>query len=84
VITLTKPPEKLRNTTNVKRPSNVSPNAMYLARSPDLVVAGEDFLHFFRGELVPLDTGDILIVPLKAGCIYKMLQGQGVRLRPRS
>ncbi len=30
VITLTKPPDRRRNTTNAKRPSNVSPNAMYL------------------------------------------------------
>lgn len=59
-----------------------------LSRSPDLVVTSENFLDFFRAELVPLDMGDIVIVPLKAGnghtpivaaCIYNMLQRQGGR-----
>jgi hypothetical protein len=52
--------------------------------SPDLVVAGKNLLHLIRGELVPLDMDDVVIVPLKAennhnaivsGCIYETLHG---------
>jgi len=55
------------------------------------VVSGENFLDFFRGELVPLDMGDVVIIPLKAGnghrpivagCIYERLQSQGGRDQP--
>jgi hypothetical protein len=50
------------------------------------VVAGEDFLHLLRGELVPIDMEDVVIIPFKAGnhhrtivsgCIYETLQGTG-------
>jgi hypothetical protein len=46
------------------------------------VVTGENLLHLFRRELVPLDMEDVVIVPLKAGndssnivsnCIYESL-----------
>jgi hypothetical protein len=48
------------------------------------VVTGKDLLHLIRGELVPLDMDDVVIVPLKAennhnaivsGCIYETLHG---------
>ena len=48
------------------------------------MLAGEDLFHLFRGELVPSDMGDVVVVPLKtgnshkaivSGCIYKTLQG---------
>ena len=47
------------------------------------MVTGEDFLHLFRCELVPLDMEDVDIIPLKtgnrrsdivSGCIYETLQ----------
>jgi hypothetical protein len=50
------------------------------------VVTGEDFLHLFRGELVPFDMEDVVIIPFKAGnyhrtivsvCIYETPQGTG-------
>src|ERR1019366_1440215 len=69
VITLTRPPGNRRKTTKGRRPSSVSPNAMYrfLARSPDLVVTGEDLLHLFRSELVPFDMENVVIISFKAG-----------------
>ena len=39
----------------------------FLARSPDLVVTGEDLLHLFRSELVPFDMENVVIIPFKAG-----------------
>ena len=38
-----------------------------LARSPDLVVTGEDLLHLFRSELVPFDMENVVIISFKAG-----------------
>jgi transcriptional regulator with GAF, ATPase, and Fis domain len=47
------------------------------------MVTGEDLLHRFRCELVPLDMEDVVIIPLKtgnnhdaivSGCIYETLQ----------
>jgi hypothetical protein len=47
------------------------------------VVAGEDLLYLFRGELVPLDMEDVVIIPLETGnnynvivscCIYETLR----------
>ena len=49
------------------------------AGSPDLMVTGEDLLHLFLGERMPLDVEDVVIIPLKPGddrsdivsdCIY--------------
>jgi len=31
------------------------------------MVAGEDLLHLFRGERMPLDVEDVFIVPLESG-----------------
>jgi hypothetical protein len=39
----------------------------FLARSPDLVVTGEDLLHLFRSELVPFDMENVVIISFKAG-----------------
>jgi hypothetical protein len=46
VITLTMPPGNRRKTTNARRPSSVSPNAMYRFWRARLTlwVTGEDFL----------------------------------------
>jgi hypothetical protein len=64
----------------------------FLARSPDLVVTGEDLLHLFRSELVPFDMENVVIIPFKAGnnhrtivsgCIYEPLRrarGRGPRI----
>lgn len=55
--------------------------AVHLRPCP--LVTGKDLLHLIRGELVPLDMEDIVIIPLKPGnhhdsivssCIYEPLQ----------
>jgi L-alanine-DL-glutamate epimerase-like enolase superfamily enzyme len=51
------------------------------------VVAGEDLLHLFRGEPVPLDVEDVVVIPLEPGnnhthiilyCIYETLLREAV------
>ena len=64
-----------------------------LAGSPDLVVTGEDILHLFRRERMPLDVEDVFIVPLEPGndhtdiisdCIYDALRREALQEISRS
>jgi hypothetical protein len=55
------------------------------------MVTGKDFLHLVRGEFVPLDMEDVVIIPLEtvdrhcpivAGCIYESLRPGRLGLEP--
>jgi len=61
----------------------------FLARSPDLVISDEDFLDLFGSVFMPLDMGEVIVIPFEsryghmnivAYCIYKMLRRYGYRI----
>jgi hypothetical protein len=59
-----------------------------LSGSPDLAVAGEDLLHLFPGESMPLEMEDVVIIPVEPGndhnaivsdCIYDALRREALQ-----
>jgi hypothetical protein len=75
------PPKNNKRKAAVERltKSNVQP----ITGPPDFIIASKRLLDVVGGELVPLDVGDVAVVPLEAGnhhpssvarCIYNQLQ----------